>query len=66
MTDIDDTGRGIVQVIRGRLATNHRDGVQGEQDAAGEEFVFVGPAWVGQNRVDGSHARNDQCRPVSP
>ena len=46
---------GIVQVVRGGFPTVDGHGMLGEQEAAGEKFVFVGSPGVGEDGVDVRH-----------
>jgi hypothetical protein len=48
VADIHDGDLRIVQIGGGGFAPNDGHGVQGEQDTAGEELVFMGAAGMGE------------------
>ena len=48
VADIDDSDLWIVQIGGGGFTPDNGHGVQGHQDAAGEELVFMGAAGMGE------------------
>ena len=53
MTNVDHGDRGVSLIRLGRVAALNRDGCLCEQDRASKEVVFMGTAWVRDNR--GNH-----------
>jgi hypothetical protein len=50
---IDDGDRGISEVGLRSFAPDDGDAVDGHQETAGEEFVFVGAAWMSEDEGEG-------------
>ena len=59
VADIDDRSRRIGEVGGGGFATDDGHRVDGEEDATGEEFVFVRAAGVGEDRGERCHVGDD-------
>ena len=57
VADIEDADPGVGEVPGCRFAPDDRDGLFSEQDAAGKKFVLMSTAGMGENGLDGSHAR---------
>jgi hypothetical protein len=55
MTHVDHTSPGIRKIRRGRFASHHGHWVERKQNAAREDFVFVGAARMSKNGMDGRH-----------
>lgn len=57
VADVHDGDAGVGEVGGRRFATHDGNGVDGEEGAAGEEFVLMGGAGVRENRGEGRHGQ---------
>ena len=55
VSDVNDANAGVSQISRRGFAPHQRHTVDGEEDTACEELVFVSAAGMGENRLDLRH-----------